>query len=279
MELKAMKLVSSYLGIEVEHTGTNSKKPDLLVHSETERYEIDVTLAVDEWRMKQHGSLFKNGSFELCEIPGMPISLIVLLGQQTSIKRLCNSAIQVAELVLDSGVEQVFSVDYYMMNGNFETWGITEAHQNLFKICQALKLESLQRVPGHGQLIRIATGFGGCWSGGVEVFNEWLDNYLQSKKIQQKIERSCRLSSGPLGLFVWLNSAANYGAHEWLDRGQGVPTKIDLAELGIKELWVASPHATNSFVHLSPHGWHASHNGTNLEPWFSRHYGSETQIE
>ena len=277
-ELMAMKLVANHLGVQVEHTGTDSKKPDLLVSFAAEQYEIDVTVAVEEWRMEQQGSLFRNGGFELCELPDLPISLVVSMGRHTNIKKLDNSAAHIAKLVLESGVERVFATEYYMAKSGCQIWGITEEHQNLLRLCSELGLESMQLTSGSGKLIRLTTSFGGIWGGGVEEFDKWLHIYLNSDSTKDKVSRSLRLSTGALGLFVWLTSSVDYGAHEWIDRGQGVPSAIELSELGIKELWVASPHGANSFVHLSTNGWHASHNAQKSDPWFARHGGSFTQL-
>jgi hypothetical protein len=221
-ELLAQAIVSSHLNIRVEHTGMRSDKPDLLVRLDDGGYEIDVTLAVEQWRMKQHGTLYKNGDFELREIPDMSVSLFVQMGQRSSIKALDAAAMKLAELVLLAEVEWVDSADYYKAGQEAKFWGITESHQELLKICQELDLQTLQRYPGQGQLIRITTGFGGSWGGGVEEFNDWLSGLLETAVFKQKILRSLKLASGPLGLFIWLDSSVSYGAHEWLDRGIGI---------------------------------------------------------
>lgn len=275
-ELLAKAIVEAHLNMKVEHTGTSSHKPDLLVHLEDDQYEIDVTLAVDEWRMAQRGALFRNDEFELREIEGMPVSLWVQLGPRTKIKTLDKAAIKLAELVDRLGIESVNSYDYFRADGEPHLWNITADHQRLLHMCRRLDLLSLQRIPGSGQLIRLSTGFGGTWSGGAEEFNEWIAAYMLSDDIKDKIARSKRLASGLLGLFVWLDSSVSYGAHEWLDRGQGHPIEIDLAGSGLNEIWVASLHKPHSFVRLSEDGWHASHLGYNREPWFARHPDTET---
>jgi hypothetical protein len=270
-ELLARDVVAKHLDTVVEHTGACSANPDLLIHHNYGEYEIEVTLAVEQWRMDQQGALFQGDGFELCEIPDMPVSLWIQLGPKTHINTLNAVATQMSELVETSGIDWVHSLDYYQADGEADFWNITQEHQRLLQICRDLDLCSMQKFAGTGQLVRLRSGSGGSWDGGPECFNEWLTSYIESDRVQKKIVRALKLASGPLGLFIWLDSSVSYGAHEWLDRGRGLPVEIDLEGLGLKELWVASLHAPHSFVYLSKAGWHASHLGSIREPWFARH--------
>ena len=276
LETRAQSVVGTHLGVRVEHTGEDSDKPDLCVYTNSGTYEIDVTLEIEQWRMDQLGALFKDGGFELLEVEAMPVSLWVQLGANTRIKELNVLAVELAKLVVTSGVDWVHRSDYFRVDANADVWGISQSHHQLLSMCRDLDLVSLHRAQGKGQLVRIMTGFGGSWDGTANGFNEWLTSYLYSESIQSKIKRSLKLATGPLGLFVWLDGTVSIPAHEWVDRGTGVPATIDLDQFGIVELWVASRHEPNSFVYFREGEWVANRSNDKQGPWFAQNYGAET---
>ena len=268
LEISAKEIVKSHLGVEVDHVGSNPHKTDLLVSAELGVYSIDVTRASDEWRMLQDGTLRGIGANLPILIEGMATSLFVGLGRASNAFSIKSRAIELSELAAACEFDFIGDYEYYKARAEPQFWGISVADQELLRLCKSLDIASLQKMDGESRLICVPSLYGGSWSGSSFEFDQWLSDFVTSDWFKTKVSKSRETAGTDLEIFVWLDPRTNYGAIEWLERGNGNPARIDFQPLELNGLWVASLYAGHSYCYFKNGSWFSRHNGQSEVPTY-----------